>query len=139
MCRATVRPPPSVRPAQKTGGTLDFNGQPDKGTLNITDNTGGSLTGTAAPLDGSVVSFSGIENIICFTVGTRTATAAGLRAIAPPQPGDQVVTRGNGQQQVRWISCSIVPAQVHPDPVRIPAGLFGAERGQLVSPQRRML
>ena len=124
---------------QTTGDTLDFNGQLDKGSLNITGNTGGSLTGTATLLDGSVVSFSGIENIICYSAGTRIATAAGLRAIETLQPGDQVVTRDNGLQPVRWISCSTVPAEGNLAPVRIPAGLFGAERDLLVSPQHRML
>ncbi|WP_291731699.1 Hint domain-containing protein [Leisingera sp. F5] len=124
---------------ETTGDTLDFNGQLDKGTLNITDNTGGSLTGTATLLDGSVVSFSGIENIICFAAGTRIATTTGLRAIETLQPGDQVVTRDNGLQPVRWISQSTVPATGNLAPVRIPAGWFGAERDLLVSPQHRML
>lgn len=124
---------------QTTGDTLDFNGQLDKGTLNITDNSGGSLSGTATLLDGSVVSFSGIEQIICFTAGTRIATATGLRAIETLQPGDQVITRDNGLQPVRWISQSTVPAKGNLAPVRIPAGLFGSERDLLVSPQHRML
>ncbi|WP_311200176.1 Hint domain-containing protein [Leisingera sp. M658] len=124
---------------QTTGDTLDFNGQLDKGTLNITDNTGGSLTGTATLLDGSVVSFSGIENIICFAAGTRIATTAGLRAIETLHPCDQVITRDNGLQPVRWISQSTVPATGNLAPVRIPAGCFGAERDLLVSPQHRML
>ncbi|WP_264213193.1 Hint domain-containing protein [Leisingera thetidis] len=124
---------------ETAGDTLDFNGQLDKGTLTITDSTGGSLTGTATLLDGSVVSFSGIENIICFTAGTQVATTAGLRAIETLEPGDLVITRDNGLQPVRWVSCSTVPAEGSLAPVRIPAGLFGAERDLLVSPQHRML
>ena len=124
---------------ETTGDTLDFNGQLDKGTLNITDNAGGSLTGTATLLDGSVVSFSGIENIICFAAGTRIATTTGLRAIETLQPRDQVITRDNGLQPVRWVSQSTVPATGNLAPVRIPAGWFGAERDLLVSPQHRML
>ncbi|MEX0304153.1 MAG: Hint domain-containing protein [Leisingera sp.] len=124
----------------ETGGdTLYFNGQLVPGSVVITDNTGGSLTGTATLLDGSIVSFSGIENIICFTAGTRIATTAGLRAIETLRPGDLVVTRDNGLQPVRWISQSTVPAKGSLAPVRIPAGLFGAERDLLVSPQHRML
>ena len=124
---------------QSTGDTLDFNGQLSPGTLNITDNTGGSLTGTATLLDGSIVSFSGIEHIICFAAGTRIATAGGLRPIETLRPGDLVMTRDNGLQPVRWISQSSVPATGNLAPIRIPAGLFGAERDLLVSPQHRML
>ncbi|KIC20874.1 Hint domain-containing protein [Leisingera sp. ANG-Vp] len=124
---------------ETTGDTLDFNGQLDPGTLNITDDTGGSKTGTATLLDGSTVYFSGIENIICFTAGTQIATTAGLRAIETLRPGDLVITRDNGLQPVRWISQSTVPAEGSLAPVRIPAGLFGAGRDLLISPQHRML
>ncbi|OBY24982.1 Hint domain-containing protein [Leisingera sp. JC1] len=124
---------------ETSGDTLDFNGQLDKGTLVITDDTGGSKTGSAKLLDGSTVYFSGIENIICFTAGTRVATPAGLRRIETLRLGDLVMTRDNGMQPVRWISQSTVPAQGNLAPVRIKAGQFGAERDLLVSPQHRML
>ncbi|UWQ80638.1 Hint domain-containing protein [Leisingera sp. S132] len=124
---------------QTTGDTLDFNGQLVLGSVNITDNTGGSLTGTATLLDGSTVHFSGIENIICFTAGTRIATSAGLRCIETLRTGDLVMTRDNGLQPVRWISQSTVPATGNLAPIRIKAGQFGAERDLLVSPQHRML
>ncbi|NVK13507.1 MAG: Hint domain-containing protein [Rhodobacteraceae bacterium] len=124
---------------QTTGDTLDFNGNLVLGSVNITDNTGGSLTGTATLLDGSTVHFSGIENIICFTAGTRIATSAGLRCIETLRPGDLVMTRDNGLQPVRWISQSTVPATGNLAPIRIKAGQFGAERDLLVSPQHRML
>ncbi|KIC29845.1 Hint domain-containing protein [Leisingera sp. ANG-M6] len=124
---------------ETTGDTLDFNGQLDKGTLVITDDTGGSKTGSATLLDGSTVYFSGIENIICFTAGTRIATSGGLRAIETLRPGDLVMTRDNGLQPVRWISQSTVPATGNLAPIRIKAGQFGAERDLLVSPQHRML
>lgn len=124
---------------ETSGDTLDFNGNLVPGSVNITDNTGGSLTGTATLQDGSTVYFSGIENIICFTAGTRIATPAGLRAIETLRPGDLVMTRDNGLQPVRWISQSTVPAAGNLAPVRIKAGQFGAERDLLVSPQHRML
>ncbi|MBY6065272.1 Hint domain-containing protein [Leisingera aquaemixtae] len=124
---------------ETAGDTLDFNGQLDTGSLVITDDTGGSKTGTATLLDGSTVHFSGIENIICFTAGTRIATIAGLRAIESLRPGDLVMTRDNGMQPVRWISRSTVPAAGNLAPIRIAAGQFGAERDLLVSPQHRML
>ncbi|KIC39745.1 Hint domain-containing protein [Leisingera sp. ANG-M7] len=124
---------------ETSGDTLDFNGQLDKGTLVITDDTGGSKTGSAKLLDGSTVYFSGIENIICFTAGTRIATPAGLRPIETLGLGDLVMTRDNGLQPVRWISQSTVPAADNLAPIRIKAGQFGAERDLLVSPQHRML
>ncbi|OED48754.1 hypothetical protein AB838_09610 [Rhodobacteraceae bacterium (ex Bugula neritina AB1)] len=124
---------------QTTGDTLDLNGQVVQGSVNITDNTGGSLTGTAQLLDGSIVSFSGIEAIICFVAGTGIATHAGLRAIETLRPGDLVLTRDNGMQPVRWISQSTVPATGNLAPIRVKAGHLGAERDLLVSPQHRML
>jgi hypothetical protein len=91
-------------------------------------------------LDGTVVTFSNIENIICFTPGTRILTAAGERPIETLVPGDLVVTRDNGPRPVRWIGVSTVPGTGDFAPIAIaPTRLAGARRPLLVSPQHRVL
>ncbi|HCE71257.1 MAG TPA: type I secretion protein, partial [Ruegeria sp.] len=78
------------------GDTLDLNGIADRNTLNLTSNVPGELAGTVELTDGTLVSFSNIENIICFTPGTLIATAHGPRAIETLRPGDLIVTRDHG-------------------------------------------
>lgn len=56
----------------ETGGdTLDLNGIADRTTINITNpiDVGGGISGTVQLLDGTVVNFNNIENIICFVPG----------------------------------------------------------------------
>jgi hypothetical protein len=84
---------------------------------------------------------------ICFTRGTRLRTPEGDRAVEDLQPGDRVLTRDDGPQEVLWTGHSHVSgARLHviPDlrPVRIRAnaldtGLPDAEL--LVSPRHRVL
>ena len=128
---------------ETNGDTLNFQGLTQWADIvysNADPGTGGGLSGTATLADGSVVSFSEIENIvICFTAGTRIATAAGLREVQDLAPGDLVVTRDHGLQPVRWAGRRTVPAQGSLAPVRIAAGVLGNARALLVSPQHRML
>lgn len=125
------------------GDTLDFRGQTHWDDIILTNpdpGAGGGMSGTATLADGSVVNFSEIENvIICFTAGTRIATAQGLRAIEDLRVGDMVVTRDHGLQPVRWAGQREVPAQGALAPVRFEAGVLGNRRPLLVSPQHRML
>jgi len=67
------------------------------------DDAGGGLSGNFTLTDGTVVTFSEIENIICFTPGARILTPQGERAIETLKVGDLVVTRDNGPQLIRWI------------------------------------
>ncbi|MBN2905552.1 MAG: Hint domain-containing protein [Rhodobacteraceae bacterium] len=123
------------------GDTLDFNGQMASGSLTLdplADGAGG-LAGTATLVDGTVVNFTGIETIICFTRGTMILTPTGERAVETLRPGDLVVTADNGPQPLRWIGQRTVQAQGAVAPVRIRAGLFGNRRDLLLSPQHRML
>ena len=39
----------------------------------------------------------------CFTLGTAIATFEGERAVEDLAPGDRVVTRDHGVQEVRWV------------------------------------
>ena len=128
---------------ETAGDTLDFQGLThwDNITYSNTDpGVGGGMSGTAVLDDGSIVTFSEIENIIiCFTAETRIATASGLREVQDLQAGDLVVTRDHGLQPVRWAGKRTVPAKGRMAPIRFEAGVVGNERALLVSPQHRML
>ena len=90
--------------------------------------------------DGTLLEFSEIENIICFTPGTRIATPMGARDIATLKVGDLVVTRDYGLQPIRWIQQRTVPAMDRFAPIRIKPGVVtGQERDLLVSHQHRMM
>lgn len=99
-------------------------GNPENGTITLTN--------------GTVVNFSNIENIICFTPGTAIATPFGDRAIEDLRPGDLVLTRDHGPRAIRWIGASTVPAEDKFAPIEIGEGVFG-HGSLLVSPQHRML
>lgn len=85
--------------------------------------------------------------IPCFTPGTLIATATGERRVEELQPGDRVITRDNGLQEIRWVgrrdmSGAELAAAPHLRPVLIREGALGKglpERDMLVSPQHRVL
>ena len=107
---------------------------------NATDDGTGSFSGSITLDDGTILNFSEIENIICFTPRTRIATPLGLRNIEDMKVGDMVVTRDHGLQPIRWIEARTVPAVDRFAPVRIRSNvLAGQERDLLVSPQHRVL
>lgn len=123
-----------------TGDTLHLGELADMSTLVKVDDGTGSFSGSVTLDDGTILNFSEIENIICFTPGTLIATPQGARDVATLQHGDLVVTRDHGLQPVRWIQSRTVPAQGRFAPVRIrPGVVVGQERDLLVSPQHRML
>ena len=85
--------------------------------------------------------------MICFTPGTRIATAYGPVAVEDLAEGDHILTRDNGPQPVLWAGARHVSGArliAEPDlrPVRVRAGAFGTDRpdGELmVSPDHRLL
>ena len=101
--------------------------------------------------DGTVAGtlyFTDIEKIVpCFTPGTLLTTPTGLRRVEELQPGDQVLTRDSGFQEVCWAGrrdLGLAELVVNPAlrPVRITKGALGdglPRRDLLVSPQHRML
>jgi Ca2+-binding RTX toxin-like protein len=111
----------------------------ENGTVQFLDSNGnviGSMT------------FTGIEQVIpCFTPGTMISTARGEVAVEDLRVGDQVVTRDNGLQTLRWVGSkrlSLADLIVNPAlrPVEIGAGALGHGlplRAMTVSPQHRML
>ncbi len=109
-------------------------------TFTNTDDTAGGLSGNFTMADGTVVTFNEIENIICFTPGTRILTDRGERPIETLRPGDGIVTRDHGVQPLRWIGNSTVRGEGRFAPIRIdPSVMPGARRALLVSPQHRIL
>lgn len=85
--------------------------------------------------------------VICFAPGTRIATPDGPRLIESLRPGDPVLTRDNGPQEVQWLghrrmSGARLYAMPHLRPIRFRAGAVGMDepdRDLIVSPQHRML
>ncbi|UWQ06186.1 Hint domain-containing protein [Aliiroseovarius crassostreae] len=119
--------------------TLDLKGLVNDWSDVVFD-PGNAENGTATLTDGTVVTFSNIENlIICFTRGTRIETPYGPRPVQDLRPGDLVLTRDNGVQPLRWIGSKTVAGQGDLAPVRFAKGAFGNSRALLVSPQHRML
>ena len=109
-------------------------------TFTNTDDTNGGLSGNFALADGTVVTFSEIENIICFTPGTRILTPQGERAIETLKPGDMVITRDSGPQPIRWLGHSTVLGRGKCAPIAVNSTVLdGARRPLLVSPQHRLL
>lgn len=123
------------------GDVLDLTGLLDPGSIvysNLDDNAGG-LSGTAFLTDGTMVTFSEIETIICFTEGTLIQTPQGERRIETLRQGDTVVTLDNGPQKIRWVGQKTVRATGALAPISFQRGVFGNHRELMVSPQHRML
>lgn len=84
---------------------------------------------------------------LCFTPGSMIRTPGGLRAVETLQIGDEVITRDNGVQVLRWTSNSTLSAQylrANPElaPVRIAAGSIAENvpaQDLVVSPCHRVL
>ncbi|MEL6531820.1 MAG: Hint domain-containing protein [Pseudomonadota bacterium] len=127
----------------ETGGdTLDLAGFAAVSSVvyTNTNDAAGGLSGFVDMDDGSRVTFSEIENVICFTPGTAILTAEGEKMVEALQVGDLVITRDHGAQPLRWCGRSRVAAMGKLAPYRVGAGgPLGARRPLLVSPQHRML
>lgn len=88
-----------------------------------------------------------VDIVTCFAGGTMIQTLSGERRIDDLQPGDKVLTKDNGYQEIRWIGSSFVSAShlgAHPKlaPIRISAGSLGGgtpSNDLLVSPEHRIL
>ena len=124
------------------GDTLDLGGIGDRTTLTFSPSAGDpdAFDGSITMLDGTVVTFTNIENIICFTPGTLIATPEGDRPVEDLRPGDMVLTLDDGPQPLKWVGNSTVPGVGNNAPIRIAPGLLdGARRALTVSPQHRVL
>ena len=84
---------------------------------------------------------------ICFTPGTRIATANGPRAVEDLEEGDRILTRDNGSQPIEWIGSRRVTgarmhAMPHLRPIRLRAHVMGQDEPDadlVVSPDHRIL
>jgi Ca2+-binding RTX toxin-like protein len=131
----------NLRPDTDVGDDIDGDSRNDgqDGTIVFTDATGNE-TGR--------LDFTNIESIVpCFTPGTLIATAKGQRRVEDLQPGDRVITRDNGLQEIAWVGQKKLTqkdfiARPELKPVLIKAGSLGhnmPERDMMVSPNHRML
>lgn len=75
----------------------------------------------------------------CFARGTLIKTAKGRQKIETLAPGDQLYTRDNGFQTLRWIGHQHLQATGVNAPVRIQKGALGNCHDLWVSQQHRML
>ncbi|MEX5726847.1 Ca2+-binding RTX toxin-like protein [Rhodovulum iodosum] len=123
------------------GDTLDFQGLLVLGSVTYTntDDAAGGLSGSATLTDGTLVNFSEIESIICFTAGTGILTPRGERPVETLRPGDLVITADAGPQPIRWVGARTVAAEGKLAPIRIARGLMDNHADLMVSPQHRML
>ena len=109
-------------------------------TFTNTDDDAGGLSGTLTMNDGTVVSFTEIENIICFTPGAKILTSHGERAVETLSVGDKVVTRDHGLRPIRWIGKRTVKGTGDFAPIQIKSSIMDGGRAPLlVSPQHRIL
>ena len=126
---------------ETNGDTLILTPDVSYGDITFTDSdpdTG--LSGSFTMADGTPVTFSEIENIICFTPGTMILTSHGERPIETLQVGDLVVTRDQGLRPIRWIGKRTVQGHGRFAPIRVGANALDPTRkGLLVSPQHRIL
>ncbi|MEP1766913.1 MAG: Hint domain-containing protein [Sulfitobacter sp.] len=123
------------------------------GTLTIDRNTDVDLNGDGVISQGTLEEGNnlfytgGIDQVICFTPGTRVATRRGEVLTQQLQVGDKVITRDNGVKEVRWIGrrnlspqeLAATPAHY---PIQIKAGALGQnspQRDLCVSPNHRIL
>ncbi|NUB43319.1 Hint domain-containing protein [Fertoebacter nigrum] len=130
--------------------TLDLTGS---GPLRIIYDADNAENGTVQFLDadrnvtGEMI-FKNIENVIpCFTPGTMIATPKGEVAVESLRPGDKVITRDNGIQEIAWTGAKAMDWQTftanpHLKPILIRQGALGnglPERDMMVSPNHRVL
>ncbi len=114
-------------------------GEPEEGRIEFLDANGNVIGRT---------NYAEIEEvIICFTPGTLIATKRGEKPVQQLKVGDQVFTRDNGPQELRWIGRrnlnrhELTKMQQY-FPVLIKAGALGEgvpQRDMMVSPNHRML
>ena len=87
------------------------------------------------------------DDVTCFVAGTLIQTRDGVKPVETLKVGDEVLTRDNGYQAIRWIGSTRVSAAAlarRPElrPIRISAGALAANvpsADLLVSPQHRVL
>lgn len=85
--------------------------------------------------------------VICFTPGTSIQTPDGAKHVETLAPGDHVLTKDNGAQEIQWVGARRMTgarlfAMPRLRPIRFRAGALGIERPDeelVVSPEHRIL
>ena len=76
---------------------------------------------------------------VSFTRGTRITMANGLQVpVEDLRPGDRVLTRDSGPQEVRWVGMQTLRAEGSFAPIRIEAGALNNAGPLVVSPNHRL-
>ncbi|TCK99961.1 Hint domain-containing protein [Shimia isoporae] len=78
-------------------------------------------------------------SVPCFVAGTQIVTQKGMVAIETLSPGDRVLTRDNGYQELQWIGRSGRLATGKDAPVEIAAGVLGNHDAISFSRNHRVL
>ncbi|MCP4892158.1 MAG: hypothetical protein GY904_36910 [Planctomycetaceae bacterium] len=81
----------------------------------------------------------GAKTVPCFVAGTRIVTQSGLVVIEDLKPGDRILTRDNGYQDLRWIGTSSRRASGADSPVKIAASTLGNHEAICLSQNHRVL
>jgi hypothetical protein len=105
------------------------------------------VIGKGEGLDDGARPIAAAEGVICFVAGTRLATPEGLRPVEAFRPGDRILTRDSGAQEVLWtgrqhLSGARLFAMPGLRPIRIRSGALGKDRPEgdlLVSPRHGLL
>ncbi|AML50996.1 Hint domain-containing protein [Falsihalocynthiibacter arcticus] len=71
--------------------------------------------------------------------GAPVMTPRGPKAIERLRVGDEILTRDNGPQIVRWVGSRHVPTKGSFQPLRLSAPYFGLTHDLLVAPEQRLL
>lgn len=123
-----------------TGQTITLN--PD-GTLDMVGNAVSedvAFTYEIASSTGdTAVGFIIVDTVPCFAAGTMIRTDRGERPVETLSIGQNVLTRDDGAQPIRWIGRRVMAAEGPMAPVRIAAGTFGDHDALTVSPLHRVL
>lgn len=82
---------------------------------------------------------TGIDDLICFTPGTRILTQWGERPVETLHAGNMVVTRDHGLQPLRWTGRRVVRGTGNLAPVMITTAITGDQVPLMVSPLHRVL
>lgn len=123
-----------------TGQQITLNADGTFSVVNDADLESINFTYAVENADGvSDTAFVTINTIPCFVAGTMIDTPSGPRAVERLEPGDMVMTKDSGPQELRWIGSRTVTAQGDVAPIRIEAGAFGQHGEIAVSPQHRVL
>ncbi|RLJ60266.1 Hint domain-containing protein [Litoreibacter meonggei] len=95
--------------------------------------------GSIVENDGSTPHTGLGAQVVCFAAGTLIETETGPVEVQFLQPGDRVMTRDAGLQELTWTGSRRVNAVGDLAPVIITKGALGNSRDLVVSPQHRML